>query len=116
MRGLRLIVLFKRAEKGLYFLDKSMIRQDSFESTSEILRATKMDSFVDDSINDSSMIYRPRTPNVCKMMYYWFLFTFEGEISYIYFTLFMTMFPFLLMIYFFIIGDMNVLPVVTYSH
>lgn len=95
-RGLRLIILFKRAEKGLYFSDNIMTEEDADNSTFAILKRSNDDTDYDVSLR-ASVIHRPTSQNFFTKIYYWLLFKFESELSVFYLSLVFALFPFGLM-------------------
>lgn len=102
-RALRLIILFERAEKGLYFSEN--------DSTMPIT-ATENDM---DSLK-SSTIHKPKTQNCFVRSYYWLLFRLETEIDYLVLTFIFALIPTILSVSFLIHSDFTTLRLVSYSH
>ena len=113
-RALRLVILFKRAEKGLYFQDKINSNEDVDGSTMAILRKSNDESEGEISLR-GSFVHKPKTRNIIERMYYWFLFKFESELSYFFLTVVFSLFPIVLMTFYLIKGEYTVLPLVNSS-
>ena len=114
-RALRLVILFKRAEKGLYFQEKIASDEDVEGSTMAILRKSNDESEGDISLR-GSFVRKPKTRNFIERLYYWFLFKFESELSYFFFlTVVFSIIPIVLMLYYLIKKEYTVLPLVNSS-
>lgn len=110
-----MVILFKRAEKGLYFSDREIDDQNADSSTMAILRHSNEDSDFEMTIR-ASVVHRPQSKNIITRIYYWLLFQFESEFSYFLLTLMFTLFPLSMLAYAFISGNMKTLPLVNNSH
>jgi hypothetical protein len=108
-RALRLIVLFKRAEKGLIDDNLDM-------STISLLRQARSDYCKEDALMGSSTVLQPSAPSFFHKIYYWFLFRFESELSYIVLTMIVSLIPLALLVYCLSVGAWSRLPIVTYTH
>lgn len=108
-RALRLIVLFKRAEKGL--IDDSL---DT--STVSLIRQARSEYDKEDALMGSSTVLQPSAPSIFHKIYYWFLFRFESELSYFVLTMLVSLIPLGLLLYCLSVGALSRLPIVTYTH
>mmetsp|Transcript_10660 Transcript_10660/g.12134 ORF Transcript_10660/g.12134 Transcript_10660/m.12134 type:complete len:219 (-) Transcript_10660:510-1166(-) len=111
-RGLRLVLLFNRAEKGFYFTENIMDTEDN-DKTIAILKQSE--NFSSSCLNTSN-VQKPTHPNIFMRIYYWFLFRFETESEYFVLTLLFTLVPMTLAIVFISTSNFRQLPLINYSH
>ena len=111
-RSLRLVILFSRAKRGLYFAESDMSNKDN-DRTNAILGQTE--NYSSQSLNVSH-VRRPTHENYFVRVYYWFLFRFETEKEYFILTVLFTLVPVTLAVVFLSKANFRQLPVVNYSH
>lgn len=114
-RALRLIILFKRAEKGLYFADNEMESRSTDNSTMAILKQSREEFEYEKSFN-SSVVHQPKSKNLVTRVYYWLLFRLETEKDYFILTLIFTALPAASVVYTVATQDLTLFPVVNFSH
>lgn len=115
-RALRLIILFKRAEKGLYFPESEKEYQNEEASTLAILRNTSGNLMEYDCSYHGSDIQKPQSKNIFARVYFWLLFNLESEFSYWVLVMVLLLFPISLAIVFVSVGNLTTLPIVNHSH
>ncbi|CAI2367080.1 unnamed protein product [Moneuplotes crassus] len=109
-RALRLVILFKRADIGLY--SSESISKGNDESNTIALLKENEDT-VERSLR-SEDIRKPQATRLIHRMYYWLLW-FDTEWQFFLLACFFTLIPIALMATFFIIGSYKVLPVINSS-
>ena len=124
-----MIILFKRAEVGGYEenrLDLSdcapdstlKIIKDNSEYSNKNVERQRLLSAVDrvSGLTYNSDLNRPKAINNYTKAYYWFIFKFESEFSYLLLSVFVILIPVGVFLYCCIDDAMSRLPVITYSH